>query len=171
MGEACPPTISISCRRRRFLSTRSDRGKALCPVPRAPRSPALQSPPGRAGLGTKSSSEVKDKLSRSPPVTRSSRRGYDLPFLRLGTWGISLQGLGPLGRPGVPLWTGLSCKEPGPSSRPLSWSGSVHAVSGFHEFLPLQHSSPGVGDLGGLGPFLAGSSSLTLLSICPSVGS
>lgn len=165
----CPETLSISCSNRRFLSTRSDRDKALLPVPRASRSPALQRSPSRAVPRTDSSSEVRDVLSKSASVTTPSGKGEDLPVLGLGMWMILLQGPGSPGRPGVTPWMGLSCKELGPSSGPLSWSGSVHSASGGHGLPLLQHSRPAAGGLRGPGPpSLAGSSSLALPSSCPS---
>lgn len=155
----CPPVLSISCSRRRFLSTRSDRDK----VPR-PGSPALQSSPRGTGLGTKSSSEVGDELSRSPCVTGPSCSGYGLPFLGLGMYVVLGQELGPPGWPAGTLCMGLSCPEPGPGSRALSQSGRGCSTSGGRGLLLFQHSSPGAGNRGGPAPPFPADSSVTLPS-------
>lgn len=111
LGGLCLETFRISCSRRRFLSTLSDRDKAFAAVLRASKLPALQNVSGWSVLGMKSSLEVRAVLSTSPFATMTSPSGYGLLFFRLLKW-VVLQGPGPCGWHAETWLSGLSCKEP-----------------------------------------------------------
>lgn len=110
LGGLSLEAFSISCSRRRFFSTRSDRDKAFAEVLRASKPPALRNVSGWSVLGTKSSLEVRAVLSRSPFVTIPSPSGDGLLFFRLLKW-VVLQGPGPCGWPTETRLSGLSCEE------------------------------------------------------------